>query len=138
MKSRKMLVASLIAGISFILMPEAASAEPKHCPPGHAMKGECRLGSGSAKFRGDRDDHRGSLRLQDGLDDAYDEGYRDALDDLRVGQRLPRDRYRILDRSLYQDRYGRSLDDGYYYAEANGEQLLIEAATGAIVDLLLR
>ena len=56
----------------------------------------------------------------------------------RIGDRLSRDRYRILDRDLYYDRYGRRLDDRYYYAEANGERLLIEAATGAIIDLLLR
>lgn len=124
MKNMSIIMAGLAAGLAFASTPQTAAAQPAHCPPGHAMKGWCDTGDGSARFR-DRND-------------AYEEGYRDALDDLRVGTRLPRDRYRILSRDSYYDRYGRRLDDRYYYAEADGERLLIEAATGAIVDMLLR
>ena len=123
MKGTTFIMAGMVAGFAFAAMPQAAEAQPDHCPPGHAMKGWCSTGSGSARFR-ERD--------------AYEEGYRDALEDLRVGNVLSRDRYRVLDRDLYYDRYGRRLDDRYYYAEADGERFLIEAATGAIIDLLTR
>lgn len=147
MKTRTGLLASVVAGLAFVSAPNLASAEPKHCPPGHAMKGDCRLGSGSAKFdnRGkdrdrDRDfDRRSRLNIEDNLDDAYEEGFRDGRRaSFEIGQRIDRDRYRVLDRDGYYDRYGRQLDDRYYYAEADGERLLIEAATGAILDILSR
>ena len=129
MKSKSVILAGMMGGLALVGMPETAAAQPAHCPPGHQMKGMCSSGSGSARFHN---------RDNVGARDAYEQGYRDALDDLRVGDRLSRDQYRLLDRSLYRDRYGRPLDDRYYYADVNGEQLLIEAATGAIVDFLLR
>lgn len=134
MKSTSIIMAGLVAGFAFTSAPEVAKAEPPGCPPGLAKQGRC----GEHFSRHDRAGSRDGLRRQNNLGDAYEEGYRDALDDLRIGTRLPRDRYRVLDRDLYYDRYGRRLDDRYYYAEADGERLLIEAATGAIVDLLLR
>lgn len=145
MKARTGIFASAAAAALLVAAPQSAPAEPKHCPPGHAMKGECRLGSGSAKFdRRDRErdrdyDYRTRLDYEDALDDAYEEGFRDGREaSFRVGDRLSRDRYRILDRDIYYDRYGRRLDDRYYYAEADGQRLLIEATTGAILDLLAR
>lgn len=144
MKSRSMVLASVIAGVAFVSMPDPAVAQPKGCPPGLKMQGRCGEvfdrnvnRGGDRAHRRDRDRERLDLR---GLDRAYEEGYRDALEDsgFRVGDVLARDRYRVLDRGHYYDRYGRRLDDGYYYAEADGERLLIEAATGAIIDLLTR
>ena len=139
MKARSMILSGIVASFALTSIPQPAEAQPG-CPPGLKMQGRCAEHFSKKSRDGYRGDYRDSLRFQDELDDAYDEGYRDALEDagLRVGDRLSRDRYRILDRDLYRDRYGRRLDDRYYYAEANGERLLIEAATGAIVDLLLR
>lgn len=155
MRQRIGLVASVIAGLAFVSAPEFAAADPSHCPPGQAMKGKCRLGEGSAKFQKDRDyrrydrrdydrrdyddDYRTRLEIEDALDDAYEEGFRDGRRaEYEIGQRLDRDLYRVLDRDLYYDRYGRRLDDRYYYAEADGERLLVEAATGMIIDILTR
>ena len=149
MKGTRLVLASVIAGVAFISMPEPAGAQPKGCPPGLKKQGRCgEFLSRKLDKRGDdrvyrrRDDDRGyreSLDLR-GLDRAYEDGYRDGLEDgrYRIGDVLARDRYSVLDRDLYYDRYGRRLDDGYYYAEADGERLLIEAATGAIIDLLAR
>ena len=124
MKTMNIVMAGLVAGFGFgfASAPGPADAGPKDCPPGLDKQGRCV-------------EHL-SRQLNKG--GGYQEGYRDALEDLRVGTRLSRDRYRVLDRDLYYDRYGRRLDDRYYYAEADGERFLIEAATGAIVDMLLR
>ena len=131
MKSRSFVIAGLAAGLAMVSMPETVSADPPNCPPGLAKKDRCgQFPHYDRSFDRDRD-------FEDALDDAYEEGFRDGRD-FRIGDRLSRDRYRILDRDTYYDRYGRRLDDRYYYAEADGERLLIEAATGAIVDLLLR
>ena len=130
-------MAALVAGVSFASVPEAADAGPADCPPGLQKQGRC-VEHMSRQLNKADGGYRDGLRYSDDLDDAYDEGYRDALEDLRVGDRLSRDRYRVLDRDLYRDSYGRPLDDGYYDAEAKGERFLIEAATGAIVDMLLR
>lgn len=140
MKISSLVLAGLAAGLATVSMPETASADPPFCPPGHAMQGRCLPGQGSQFFgRGfDRDfDRRSGLRLEREVDRVFEEGFR-AGQDLSIGDRLSRDRFRVLDRDLYHDRYGRPLDDRYYYAEADGRRLLIEAATGAIVDMLLR
>ncbi len=146
MKSRSMVLASVIAGVAFVSMPDPAVAQPKGCPPGLQKQGRCGEHYSRQMNKGDRvhrrDDgrvYRENLNFR-GLDKAYEDGYRDALEDAgyRVGDVLARDRYNVLDRGLYHDRYGRRLDDGYHYAEADGERFLIEAATGAIIDLLTR
>lgn len=136
--------AILAATVAFGLtgLDTTADAGPKHCPPGHAKKGWCEPGVRYDRDRRrdrDFDEFRTRRDVQDALDDAYDAGYREGRrDGFRVGQHLDRPRYRVLDRDLYLDRYGRRLDDGYYYAEADGRQLLIDAATGVILDILSR
>ena len=135
MKASTAILAGALAGFAFTSAPDPAAADPKHCPPGHAMKGECKMGRGF-----DRDDYRDRRGVEEELDRAYREGYREGRRDAAfdIGEQLARDRYRVLDRDLYYDRYGQRLDDRYYYAEADGRRLLIEAATGMIVDLLTR
>lgn len=144
MISKSAIIASVVAGLAFVSAPDFAFAEPKHCPPGHAMKGWCKQGQGAFHFRDrDRDydrDSRSRLGFQDDLDDAYDEGFRDGLREGRyqVGQRLPGGLYDILPPERYYQDYGRRLDDRYYYADIDGERYLIEAVTGEIVRALLR
>lgn len=148
----KGVVACALGALVFVGMPDLASAGQQGCPPGLAKKGWCEKyphysgshwtrrddADGNYRYRRDDDRERALLR-QDRLDDIYEEGYRDGRRDaLRIGERLNSDRYRVLDRSLYYDRYGRRLDDGYYYAEADGQRLLVDIATGAIIDLLSR
>lgn len=141
MNAGKALIASALAAFSLAAIPNLAAADGA-CPPGLHKKGWCdkfpHNGSSHQTRRHDADGDR-SFEREDKLDDAYEEGYRDGRTDaLRVGARLNRDRYRILDRDLYYDRYGRPLNDSYYYAEADGRQLLIESATGVILDILSR
>ena len=137
MRPSSAILASVLAAFAFTSAPQIAAADPPGgCPPGLAKKGRCE------QFPGyDRDDdYRDRRRVEDELDRAYEEGYREGRRDavFDIGDRLDRDRYRILDRSLYRDRYGRPLDDRYHYAEADGRRLLIEAATGMIVNMLTR
>lgn len=129
-------VPSVVACLSaaLLLSPLSAAAEPKHCPPGHAKKGWCEPGVRYDRDRRRDDDFRSRLEIEDALDEAYEEGFRDGQ--ALIGRRLDRSRYRVLDRDLYHDRYGRRLDDDIYYAEADGRRLLIEAATGLILDVL--
>ena len=138
MKPTKAILAGAVAAFAFAFAsaPEIAAADPpRGCPPGLEKQGRCEQYPGYRGFDRDRD-----VRIDRELDRAYEQGYREGRRDaeLRVGQRLPRDAYRVLDRDLYYDQYGRPLDDRYLYAESMGERLLIDTITGAIVNMLSR
>lgn len=147
MRKTGILAAALMGAT--LLAAGAASAQPPHCPPGHAKKGWCSPG-GDGRDRGGwerRDDARDRYRdrdrdwdrdrLEDARDRAYEEGYRDAMQDAwRVGQRLPRDRYRVV--PDFQQ-YGWSQPaEGRSYVYADDRYYLIEQATGLILDILTR
>ena len=115
------------------VLPSAANADPRHCPPGLAMQGRC-----GDDFR-DRDRNRFDSRAfdRDRIEDAYEAGYRDGARDAywRAGQRLPDDIDVVVIRDY--DRYGlRPPQQGYYYGEVDGEVLLIQAATRMIAQAL--
>lgn len=107
-----------------------AFAKPPHCPPGHAKKGWCGPGwkaDGYDKWR-DRDhDRRDEQR-------AYNEGYEDGQRDaIRYNGRYYDDYTVIRD----YDRYG--LDrppNGYYYAEVDGDVMMVQLATQLVTQLL--
>lgn len=123
-----------IAAAAFVaaaIIPAAAAADPRHCPPGHAKQGRC-----FDDFR-ERDRIFFDGRYYDDLEDAYEAGYRDGSRDAywRAGQRLPGDVDVIVIRDY--DRYGlQPPRPGYYYGQVNGELLLIEAATRMIAQAL--
>lgn len=127
---RSIALTTLAAGL---LVATPASADPRHCPPGHEKKGWCSNDYGYYTS----DDAR--LRDRDRLRDAYERGYRDGARDASwsVGQRVDSDRY---DYRVLQDygNYGlRRPPEGYYYAEIDGDILLVQAATqiiGALVN----
>lgn len=131
MKLGRILAASLLG--AGLLASSGAYADPPHCPPGHAKKGWCTPGQPGVTGHVRRDHDRWDA------DDtrAYDRGYRDGLRDaLTVGDRLPRDRYRIV--SDY-DRFGwPDPTDGRIYVEADDSYYLINLATGLILDVLTR
>ena len=124
------IVAATVLGAS-LLAAGPAFSDPKHCPPGHAKKNWCRPG---ADFRGpsarDHDDDWERER-------AYEEGYRDGQRDAwRIGDRMSRDRYRVVP-DYYE--YGWPAPrDGRAYVRADDRYYLIELATGAILDILTR
>lgn len=151
MTSKLAIIASIVTGLAFVSAPDFAAADPKHCPPGLAKQDRCHGNFRANKHKNDRDyghvrdydrdrDRDRRRDFEDDLDDVYEEGFRAGLreGEYRIGQRLPRDRYDILPRDLYYDQYGRPLNDGYYYADVDGQRFLIEQATGAIVEMLLR
>lgn len=136
--SLRMILSATALGIALIASGPA-SADPKHCPPGHAKKGWCTPGG---HYRGDRRSERRWERRERREDrrrqrDAYEQGYEDGLrDGWRRGEYIPRDRYRILDD---WDDYGwRRPGPDEYYVIVDGRYYLIEAATGLILDLLTR
>lgn len=100
----------------------AAMADPPHCPPGHAKKGQCYAGN----------DYRANDR-------AYEQGYRDGQRDAewRLGYRLPDHvRYDVI---RDYDRYGfYEPPRGHYYARVDDDYLLVEAATQLVIDVLRR
>ncbi|WP_022697638.1 RcnB family protein [Euryhalocaulis caribicus] len=119
----------IVAGAGALLAaPAAAFADPSHCPPGHAKKGWC---DRDARYdrdrydRYDRDDYHEERR-------AYEKGFRDGI---REGQYLRDDvDYRVI--RDYQ-RYGYAPPPrGHYYAQVDGEVLLVQAATQLIVQAL--
>ncbi|NHK26612.1 hypothetical protein FF098_001665 [Parvularcula flava] len=125
MLTRALFLSTIAGGLLFAA---PASADPKHCPPGHAKKGWCSADYGYYV----NDDYR--QRDRDRLRDAYEQGYRDGQRNAwRVGDRLDRD-YRVL--RDYGDYGLRRPPQGYYYAETSGEILLIEAATQVISALV--
>jgi Ni/Co efflux regulator RcnB len=117
-------VASIGAGAAF--------ADPPHCPPGQAKKGNCVLWYDDGYWRDYRDEQR-----------AYDEGFRDGRREGRlqarweIGHRLPDDVDYVVVRDY--DRYHlRAPPRGHYYAEVDGRILLIQAATQMVLDALSR
>jgi Ni/Co efflux regulator RcnB len=106
----------------------AAFADPPHCPPGQAKKGNCVLWYDDHYWRDYRSEDR-----------AYEQGYRDGRRDARweIGRALPRDIHYVVIRDY--DRYHlRPPPRGHYYAEVDGRILLIQAATQVVLDALTR
>ena len=105
----------------------AALADPPHCPPGQAKKGNCGWYDNNY-WRDYRDEDR-----------AYDQGYRDGRRDAywQIGRPLPRETRYIVIRDY--DRYHlRPPPRGHYYAEVDGRILLIQAATQLVLEALVR
>ncbi len=119
MKQISVILAAMAVGASAFA---PAFADPPHCPPGHAKKGEC----------GWRDNDRDERR-------AYEQGYRDAQRDAwRRGDYLRGDdvRYVVIRQNDY-DRYDLPPPPrGQYYAEVDGQILLVQAATQLILQAL--
>jgi Ni/Co efflux regulator RcnB len=117
---KTIVLAGLVAGMG----AGAAFADPPHCPPGQAKKGNCVSWYDDRYWREDR---------------AYDQGYRDGRRDARweIGRPLPRgvDYIVIRDYSRY---HLRPPPPGHYYAEVDGRVLLIAAATSIVLDALTR
>ena len=111
------LVASSVFAFSLVAGTSAAHADPKHCPPGHEKKGWCSNNDG--RYGDRRDEQR-----------AYNEGYRDGKRDaIRYGDRTYTDYEVIRDYS----RYGLTPPpDGQYYANLDGDVVLVMAATQLI------
>lgn len=107
-----------------------AMAQPKHCPPGHAKKGWC----SPAYDRGDY--HRYHDRWDDRRDEAraYREGYREGRRDAIRYNGQYYDDYRVI------DDYGRydlaPPPNGYYYAEVDGDIMMVQLATQLVTELL--
>ncbi|WP_300378156.1 RcnB family protein [Henriciella sp.] len=107
-----------------------AFADPPHCPPGHAKKGWCGNGwkaDGYDRWR-DRDRDRRDERR------AYEEGYEDGQRDaIRYNGRYYED-YRVI---RDYDRYGlQPPPRGQYYAEVDGQVMMVELATQLVTQLL--
>lgn len=133
------LFAATVLGASLMAAGPAFS-DPKGCPPGLAKKGWCSDRHDARDWRrdDDRDDDWSRRdRLEDARERAYEEGYRDAMEDAwRVGDRLPRDRYRAVP-DYYE--YGwPDPRDGRSYVYADDRYYLIEQATGLVLDVLTR
>lgn len=149
MKPMKSLLVVVGAG-ALTAAPLAAFADPAHCPPGHAKKGWCSDHDDDHRYRGDWDDDDWDDDDWDDDDDdewddddndrrafyqqrrAYEEGFRDGV---RKGRYLREDAdYRVI--RDYQ-RYGYAPPPrGHYYAQVDGEVLLVQAATQLIVQAL--
>lgn len=103
-----------------------ALADPPHCPPGHAKKGWCGNGwqaDGYDQWRDRRDEQR-----------AYEEGYEDGRRDAIRHDGRYYDDYRVI---RDYDRYGLNRPpEGYYYAEVDGDVMMVELATQLVTQLL--
>ena len=112
---------------AFAATAAPAFADPSHCPPGHAKKGW-----GSP----DRADYRDRDRFDDRRDEqrAYREGYEDGQRDAIRYNGRTYDDYRVI---RDYDRYGLSAPrDGYYYAEVDGDIVMVQLATQLVTQLL--
>lgn len=117
-RARNLIAVTLFAAFA----AGAAQADPPHCPPGHAKKGWC----DARQDRDWRDERR-----------AYEDGYRDGQRQARweLNRRLPRDVDYIVVRDY--DRYDLGPPPrGHYYAEVDGDILLIQAATQLVLQAL--
>lgn len=110
-----------------------AFAKPPHCPPGHAKKGWCSAYDHRDRHhdRWDRhdawDDRRDEARA---WRDGYEEGRRDAI---RYNGRTYTEYTVIRD----YDRHGlRPPPRGHYYAEVDGDILMVQLATSLVTGLL--
>jgi Ni/Co efflux regulator RcnB len=110
---------------AFVATAAPAFADPKHCPPGHAKKGWC---SSAADRDHDRREERRDERR------AYNEGYEDGQRDaIRYNGRTYND-YRVI---RDYDRYGLNAPrEGYYYAEVDGDVVMVRLATQLVTELL--
>ena len=140
-------VAAALMGAT-LLAAGPALADAKGCPPGHAKKGWCSSGGWDKPWeRGRRHSDRG---WDDDDDDdrrwrsdrrarerAYEQGYQDAMRDAwRVGQRLPRNRYRVVPDF---DQFGwPQPGEGRGYVRYDDQYYLVNLATGIILDILTR
>ncbi|WP_018149225.1 RcnB family protein [Henriciella marina] len=116
---------------AFAATAAPAFADPPHCPPGHAKKGLCSPAGDRGHYR-DRDRDRWDDRRdeQRAYNDGYEDGQRDAI---RYNGRTYRD-YRVI---RDYDRYGLSAPrDGYYYAEVDGDVVMVQLATQLVTQLL--
>ena len=133
------LFAATVLGASLMAAGPAFS-DPKHCPPGWAKKGKCSPEQIARDWRGDRDwdrDWDRRNRLEEARERAYEEGYRDAMDDAwRIGDRVPRDRYRVV--PDYNEFGWPDPRAGSRYVYADDRYYLIEQATGLVLDILTR
>ena len=115
------------AAAAFIATAAPAFADPQHCPPGHAKKGWCTPGVDRAHDRDRYDDRRDEQRA---YNEGYEAGQRDAI---RYNGRSYSD-YRVI---RDYDRYGLSAPrDGYYYAEVDGDVVMVQLATQLVTQLL--
>lgn len=141
----RMLAAAVLGAT--LLAAGPALADPRHCPPGHAKKGWCtpaRDRGYAPDWRRDHDDRDrwqddayDRHRLDEARDRAYEEGYRDGRRDAwRVGERLPRDRYRQIP-DWWQYGWSRP-GQGAGYVLADNRYYLVNLATGIILDVLSR
>jgi Ni/Co efflux regulator RcnB len=144
MRKAGVLAAAMLGATLFAAGP--VLADPPHCPPGHAKKGWCGDHRGWDRDR-DWDDRwerdsrweRENRRERNERirDRAYEQGYRDAMEDAwRVGQRIPSDRYRVV--PDYYNYGWPDPRDGRSYVYADDRYYLIEQATGLILDILAR
>ncbi|WP_182482226.1 RcnB family protein [Henriciella barbarensis] len=115
------------AAAAFAATATPAFADPQHCPPGHAKKGWCTPGGDRSDYRDRYDDRRDEQR-------AYNEGYEDGQRDaIRYNGRTYND-YRVI---RDYDRYGLNAPrDGYYYAEVDGDIVMVQLATQLVTQLL--
>jgi Ni/Co efflux regulator RcnB len=109
----------VIAALALSLSVGAAAAGSKHCPPGHAKKGEC-----GGKSHGKHDKHY--EKHHD--DDQHDHGW-------RRGDKVEPTRYVVIER--YRDYGYQPPPRGYHYVKIDGDVLLIAITTGIIADIFL-
>ena len=111
------------AATAFMVTAAPANADPKHCPPGHAKKGWCSPDRHHDRYEDRRDEAR-----------AYREGYREGRRDaIRYNGRTYTD-YRVIDD---YGRYGLNQPpNGYYYAEVDGDIMMVQLATQLVTQLL--
>ena len=123
------------AATAFMFTAAPANADPKHCPPGHAKKGWC---SPHHDRYDKRDRHDRYDRYEDRRDEAraYRDGYREGRRDaIRYNGRTYTD-YRVIDD---YGRYGLNRPpNGYYYAEVDGDIMMVQLATQLVTQLFSR
>jgi Ni/Co efflux regulator RcnB len=123
---------ALAAGLIAVFAAPAALADPPgRCPDGYWDRGKCDWRT----YERDRE-HRQDDRREDR---AYEQGYRDAQRDAwRKGDHLRGDdvRYVVIDERDY-GRYNLSPPPrGQYYAEVDGQVLLVQTATQLILQAI--
>ncbi len=123
---RNLSVAGAAAAAFAVAAGAPAFADPPHCPPGHAKKGWCGPGwkaDGYDQWRQRSDEQR-----------AYNEGYEDGRRDaIRYDGRYYDD-YRVI---RDYGRYGLNPPpSGHYYAEVDGDIMMVQLATQLVTELL--
>ncbi|WP_158085686.1 RcnB family protein [Henriciella aquimarina] len=115
-----------VVAAAFAASAAPALAKPPHCPPGHAKKGWCGPG-----WKADGYDQ---WRDRGGEQRAYEQGYKDGQRDaIRYDGRYYDD-YRVI---RDYDRYGlQAPPSGHYYAEVDGDVMMVELATQLVTQLM--